>query len=158
VINNFALRGSAILWLGKYYATYFEPEHAVHKRRRVPGRVRRQINKLFETQPKYVTAARQSRLTDTLTDTMNGEPEPQEQEAPETEPQPSNEPPKQDPSLGDKTPAYVAWFKANKTAEEFQAKYGSRKIAKTPEQEKAEAEAKEKEEAEATEESKPVSD
>jgi hypothetical protein len=35
--------------------------------------------------------------------------------------------PSQDPMMGDKTPAYVRWFKANHTEAEFQAKYGHRK-------------------------------
>jgi hypothetical protein len=35
--------------------------------------------------------------------------------------------PAQDPMMGDKTPAYIRWFKANHTEAEFQAKYGHRK-------------------------------
>jgi hypothetical protein len=38
----------------------------------------------------------------------------------------SSEPPK-DPESGDKTPAYVEWFRDTYTEEEFTAKYGSRK-------------------------------
>ena len=39
------------------------------------------------------------------------------------------EPPEQDPAFGDKTPAYVAWFKENHSESEFEAKYGNRKIS-----------------------------
>jgi len=34
-----------------------------------------------------------------------------------------------DSGLGDKTPEYVAWFRAHHTAEEFHAKYAHRKMA-----------------------------
>lgn len=37
------------------------------------------------------------------------------------------EAPEKDPFLGDKTPAYIRWFRDNHTEEEFQAKYGNRK-------------------------------
>lgn len=39
------------------------------------------------------------------------------------------QPPEQDPNMGDKTPEYVEWFRANHSAEEFQAKYAHRKIS-----------------------------
>lgn len=39
------------------------------------------------------------------------------------------EPPAMDSGLGDKTPEYVAWFRAHHTAEEFHAKYAHRKMA-----------------------------
>ncbi|MEI6278307.1 MAG: hypothetical protein WCQ16_02845 [Verrucomicrobiae bacterium] len=36
--------------------------------------------------------------------------------------------PAMDPGLGDKTPAYIEWYRDNHTAGEFQAKYGHRKF------------------------------
>lgn len=36
--------------------------------------------------------------------------------------------PAQHPHMGDKTPAYIEWFRQNHTEEEFQAKYGNRKF------------------------------
>ena len=40
-------------------------------------------------------------------------------------PKKGEEPPK-DPMQGDKTPAYVQWYRDNHTKEEFEAKYGGR--------------------------------
>ena len=37
-------------------------------------------------------------------------------------------PPEMDWDKGDKTPSYVEWFRSTHTPEEFQAKYGHRKI------------------------------
>jgi hypothetical protein len=50
--------------------------------------------------------------------------------APAKAPKEKPEAPAQDPAAGDKTPAYVAWYRDNHSPEEFAAKYGSRK---TPE-------------------------
>lgn len=36
--------------------------------------------------------------------------------------------PAQDPTMGDKTPAYVRWYRATHTAEEFEQKYRNRKF------------------------------
>lgn len=41
----------------------------------------------------------------------------------------TNDPePEQDPSMGDKTPAYVAWFRRNHSAQAFEKRYANRKF------------------------------
>jgi hypothetical protein len=40
--------------------------------------------------------------------------------------------PPQDPRLGDKTPAYRAWFRQYHTQEEYQKKYAGRKVSDEP--------------------------
>lgn len=58
---------------------------------------------------------------------------PHKQEAEGSIPSPATipAPPTCEPSHGDKSPAYVAWYRDNHTAEEFQAKYGHRIYEKT---------------------------
>lgn len=38
--------------------------------------------------------------------------------------------PSKDPQSGDKTPAYIEWFRANHSKEEFAARYGHRKFGR----------------------------
>jgi hypothetical protein len=40
--------------------------------------------------------------------------------------------PKQDPRMGDKTPAYREWFRKHHTQEEYEKRYGGRKVSDTP--------------------------
>lgn len=40
--------------------------------------------------------------------------------------------PQQDPRLGDKTPAYVAWFRRHHTSTAYKARYSGRKFTLTP--------------------------
>lgn len=58
---------------------------------------------------------------------------PEPDEAPDTPPdsdaaRAGDDEPKQDPALGDRTPEWVAWFRAKTTDKEFKAYYGSRAL------------------------------
>ncbi len=58
---------------------------------------------------------------------------------PKDKPETTDTPKRLDPEpaksfeAGDKTPEYVAWYKRNHSAAEFEAKYGHRKVAEVQE-------------------------
>lgn len=79
---------------------------------------------------------RRTRKNDTMLEPVAPQPEPDQQSAPmalsvtasNPTPMPSF-PPAMDPMHGDKTPAYVEWYRHTHSDAEFQAKYGHRKIS-----------------------------
>lgn len=54
------------------------------------------------------------------------EPPSEAKQSPAAEPETTPEPPETDAEHGDLTPAFVAWYRNHRTAEEFEAKYGTR--------------------------------
>ena len=90
-------------------ATYDAETDSVKTEKRIAPAYRSQIISVLGHEPKFVSGA----PTD---------------KAPKVKENSDDPEPLKTPEAGDKTPAYIAWYRRNHTEAEFEEKYGNRKI------------------------------
>jgi hypothetical protein len=122
-MSKYTLENGAIMADGQQIARHDAARNVVVSLEPLHHKVKSSISRLIDPNPDYeVEAVQESSVIPPEPGPKDVIPEvPAPIEAMET-------PPATDPALGDKTPAYVEWFRRTHSAEEFAAKYRGRKI------------------------------
>jgi len=120
-MSKYTLENGAVLCEGQEIAKYDEALNVVTSDAPLHHKVKAAISRIIEPNPEYATVA--------VSDSSGGVKTPS---APVPAPSVAiPEAPAKDPALGDKTPAYVEWFREHHSPEEFAEKYRGRRIPAT---------------------------
>jgi len=122
-MSKYTLENGAIMADGQAIARHDAARNVVVSTEPLHHKIKSAISRLIEPNPAYEV--------DELLESPRITPEPDSDAVLPKGPVPAaamEEPPAKDPALGDKTPAYVEWFRRNHSAEEFSEKYRGRKV------------------------------
>lgn len=114
-MSKYTLENGAIMADGQAIARHDAARNVVVSTDPLHHKVKSAISRLIEPNPAYEVEE----------ESFHVEHVPQPETSLATQPP---APPAKDPALGDKTPAYVEWFRAHHSAEEFAEKYRGRKV------------------------------
>ena len=116
-MSNYAIEGGKVLCKGEPIADYNPDNNTVTSEKALAPGIKGAINRLVEPNATFIVTS----------------------PPPESEPPPPDEPPlpvvetippppEMEIGKGDKSPAYVEWYREHHTPEQFEAKYKSRNI------------------------------